>query len=146
MERGIRLLAAAVIALLAASCSKESGPVESMGAETLLTVEAGAPFQLKLGESVKLGSNGPSVFFASVGHDSRCPADVTCVWAGDAAVELRLGIDGVRRQVELHTSQEPRQAAIGDYLLVLDDLLPAPRSGTMPRSNDYVAVLRVATR
>jgi hypothetical protein len=48
----------------------------------------GEPFSLARGETVEI--DGLGVTFAAVLEDSRCPADVTCVWEGRASVNLNL--------------------------------------------------------
>jgi hypothetical protein len=146
METVVRRFAAVQLCLLAVACARDGGPVEASGSETLLAWAAGQPFEVKIGESVKLGIDGVTVSFHAVPSDSRCPADVNCVWDGDAVVELGFRSEGVRREVELHSEREPRQASIGDYLLMLEELRPVPHAGAAPASGDYVAVLRVTAR
>jgi hypothetical protein len=147
MEKRMRCLAGAVaLALLAAGCARSDGPVEVGGPERLLAIQPGEPFPVAIGERVKLGSDGPTVGFLAVPADDRCPADVVCVWAGDATVELTFRLDTMRRRLELHTGREPRQASAGDYLVSLDELRPAPLAGVDSRPADYVAVLRVTAR
>jgi hypothetical protein len=72
--------------------------------------------------------------------DSRCPADVVCVWMGDAAVRIsaqagRTSVDG-----ELHTGLEPRSLSIGGYVVSLLGLTPYPGTGD---SSTPTAILRV---
>ena len=47
-------------------------------------------FKLKAGKQVMLKGTRLRIKFAAVENDSRCPSDVTCVWAGNAAVQLQL--------------------------------------------------------
>jgi hypothetical protein len=146
MEMVVRSFAAVLLGLLAVACARAGGPVEASGSETLLAWTAGQPFEVKIGESVKLGIDGVTVSFHAVQSDSRCPGDVNCARGGDAVVELGFRSDGVRREVELHSEREPRQASIGDYLLMLEELRPVPHAGEAPATEDYFAVLRVTTR
>ena len=80
----------------------------------------GKPF----GSVVRLGlnqtvtySDGLKVTLIDIG-DSRCPAGVQCVWAGELSPEFRLsgGRFGAERTVILGTVRSPRQQE-GDYLL-----------------------------
>jgi hypothetical protein len=50
----------------------------------------GKPFFLEPGRTASLDEGGFGLVFQAVLGDSRCPLDVTCVWAGEASVELRL--------------------------------------------------------
>ena len=44
--------------------------------------------EIGLGESVQLPDQGIGISFDQVLEDSRCPANVVCVWAGEAVIEL----------------------------------------------------------
>lgn len=55
----------------------------------------------RLGETVRLG--GLRVRPIAVVEDSRCPRDVTCVWAG--RLRLRVAISGLREQPVLTQSE-----------------------------------------
>ena len=58
---------------------------------------------LEVGQRAVL-SGDIQVEFVRVVADSRCPSNVTCVWAGDAAVEIRMAErDSVSASV-LHTN------------------------------------------
>lgn len=63
-------------------------------------------------------------------RDSRCPADVQCVWAGDAVVSFAarsLSSNNQSPQVfELHTNLEPRHVAVGGYDVTLESVAPLP--------------------
>jgi hypothetical protein len=48
----------------------------------------GEEFALKFGQSAVAGENSLRVTFEAVKNDSRCPADVTCVWSGVVNVRL----------------------------------------------------------
>lgn len=53
------------------------------------TAMRGDTARVALGEAVAV--DGVEVRFARVAEDSRCPPDVSCVWAGRAHVELVVG-------------------------------------------------------
>lgn len=71
------------------------------------------------------------VIFHGVLNDSRCPPDVTCVWEGDA--EVNIGVappisNGDERLVVLHTNsgRGPDATALGpEHSLRLVELQPA---------------------
>ena len=86
---------------------------------------------------------GLTITFETVVEDSRCPIGVTCVWAGDAVVRIR--IDGPKieaRVYTLHTSERStREIWHGDVRVRLLALAPQPTTDGPPRAADYRATL-----
>ena len=111
-------------------------------ASSLTQVASGPDFTLEPGQTVQLAGTGVRVTFLEVANDSRCPVDVVCVTAGDAEVRLAVVGEGEDRTVSLHTTQEPRSAAIGAVRLELTGLLPSPRSTVTTRPEEYRARIR----
>lgn len=106
--------------------------------------------ELALGQSVNVslaGGGGPvdlTVTFEAVTGDSRCPSDVVCIWAGDAAVRLQLSGEATGDLV-LHTPTEtigPRSGVAGRFRVELLELTPQPHTGR-PRPPAYRATLRI---
>lgn len=90
----------------------------------------GYEFGLKTGESAGIEDENLEFTFIEVAGDSRCPADVTCIWAGEATFTVRISTDGFDEEVEvvqtgLTNGTEP--AEYGDYSVVFR-LLPYPMS------------------
>ena len=54
----------------------------------------GSPFQLRVGQTASVAPQGPIIEFVEVVEDSRCPANVTCVWAGRALILVRVSSSG----------------------------------------------------
>lgn len=78
--------------------------------------------------------------FLSVSADSRCPIDATCIWQGNAAVEIALGVGmGPSHPVTLNTSEGRPTAVFAGYRVTLAALLPAPRSDRQIAPKDYRA-------
>jgi hypothetical protein len=101
-----------------------------------------AEVTLEVGESRTVGS--AVVHFAGVANDSRCPSDVTCVWAGNAEVQLVVSPaagEGPSHQVLLNTGIDPRSGGALGLTLTLLDLTPTPVS-TQP-TKGYHAVIRI---
>lgn len=71
---------------------------------------------------------GPRITFVRVAEDSRCPTGVTCIWEGDALVELEIrGEDGGAETVTLHANPQFAQEATAHGLRVrLERLVPHP--------------------
>jgi hypothetical protein len=85
-----------------------------------------------LGERVQV--DGPAVTPVEVLEDSRCPADVQCVWAGRLRVRttIHLGAGDQTRELVLG---EPVQ--VGDGRLELVEASPAPTAGGAIAPADY---------
>jgi hypothetical protein len=101
-------------------------------------------FELKVGERVSV--EGLKINFEMVTEDSRCPVDVTCVWAGNAKVLLKLS--RLRRgaaQLKLNTGLEPRHLLYDGYDLKLIGISPPRKRAERIKRGDYVARL-VVTR
>lgn len=111
----------------------------------------GKPFELALGEKLYLPAADLTLRFVSVLEDSRCPADVQCIWAGrvvvviearadeEAPQELTLGLPGGI------TPDAPEQQALGAYTIRLVSVDPYPATSGGPPL-DYVVTLIVESR
>lgn len=103
-------------------------------------------FKLKIGESAK-ASEGLKIEFDSVTEDSRCPKGVTCVWAGNAKILLKVKKDaGKAADVELNTNINPKTSRYLEYELSLKELKPYPESNAAIKSSDYEVTLTVHKR
>ena len=59
-------------------------------------------------------SDGRLTFtFVRLVSESRCPANVVCVWEGDAAVRLRGASPDGSTEATIHTALEPKVFEIG---------------------------------
>ena len=85
--------------------------------------------------------------FAAVSDDSRCPTGVTCVWEGDAVVQLRVEAKG-DPAVDLQLHANPRfnqEGRAGALTLTLVRLEPVPQ-GDRPIPRDaYSATLQISS-
>lgn len=102
-------------------------------------------FELAVGERVDLSEQGAGVQFVGVTSDSRCPSDVFCVWAGDAAIALRLTGVPSTLDTTLHTTVDPNTVQIGALTLSVINLTPTPVSTTPTDPTKYRVRLRAAT-
>ena len=105
----------------------------------------GELFKLTRGESKLVAGTDLTVRFLRLVADSRCPAEVSCVWQGDGEIEVELGVGGRQSRVRLHThggAQYPSEASFAGYRAKLVDLAPAPANPPRPDS-EYVATLAV---
>ncbi|PPJ43137.1 hypothetical protein C0063_07955 [Pseudoxanthomonas sp. KAs_5_3] len=92
--------------------------------------------------------DGLSVQFVGY-RDSRCPADVTCVWAGEAHAFVWVSGPGMEPHVVSLPwngggAQRPQDAnRIGARTLWLEALEPRPRTDGKVSPGDYRVVLKV---
>jgi hypothetical protein len=109
--------------------------------------EADTLASLHIGESVTPPKSTTTITFTEVADDSRCPTNVTCVWAGDAAVTLRVQpAKGAAEVVTLHTGLANGQSATAAGLrLRLERLEPRPTFGKTLDRSTYVATIAIAT-
>lgn len=117
----------------ALSCAAAS-VVAAVGEDVVLTP----------GKSVRIGTSGARLSFDTVTADSRCATDVQCVWAGNAAVRVRVwGDTGAPRTVELNSTVAPKEALIDGYVLRFVALAPAPVSTASIKPADYRLTVRL---
>jgi hypothetical protein len=104
-------------------------------------------FEVRLGQQVSIEHEGLRVAFSSLIEDSRCPQGVTCVWAGNAKVLLRLGKAGKRAALmRLNTGLDPKHDSYRGYDVKLIGLTPYPKKDVRIKKRDYVATLVVSRR
>jgi hypothetical protein len=103
-------------------------------------------FGIMLGDTVWIQDELLRIDFQRVVEDSRCPEGVTCVWAGNAKVALR--VMKARRSSQtmmLNTMLNPKQGSYRGYEVRLVKLEPPRKKGVRLRRREYVATL-VVTR
>jgi hypothetical protein len=112
------------------------------------SVARGATASIPLGGTVRVEGTDVHVTFERVVQDSRCPRNVTCVWAGEATVELSVReADGAERLIAVVIpGGQGSAAAPGGTLLEAVGLSGPPALGAPDeglRLPDYVLRLRV---
>jgi len=103
---------------------------------------------LRVGETHEVAGGKGRVTFTGVAADSRCPKGVTCVWEGDAAVDLRVQPGSAEPvTVQLHTNDRfDREATAGGLRLRLESLDPYPDADRPIPAGDYRVVLSISTQ
>jgi hypothetical protein len=122
--------------LLATACATATGAVRPVG----LNQET----ELAPGQSVQSGAL--RVTFTRVGDDSRCPADVVCVWEGDASVKIEVSEqpgDPVARELHTSGSAGARSITYGAFQIELLQLTPQTRSQQPIPEKDYRLTLKI---
>ena len=132
----MRLFLLASCLLAAAACAEERpvGPTATLNQQ----------FTLPRGENISINGTSVRLQFVEVTGDSRCPADVVCIQAGDAIVHIRALEGGAAADYALHTGDSARAVATHRQLRVeLVRLDPYPFSGRTIGQADYRATLKV---
>jgi hypothetical protein len=124
------LLIASLVCLLAACDEAPTSATAPIDQEFVL-----APGQSSVVEEI-------DVRFIRVAADSRCPADVVCVSAGDAQVQIMVTSEAQSREYELHTRDKSPVAHDG-YAINLMKVEPYPYSSKKIEPDDYRVTLKV---
>ena len=108
------------------------------------SVEAGSPFDLRVGEEAAIAGTDVRIRFDGVRQDSRCPSNVQCVWAGDAEAAFRITTPAGSTDLVLHTNGQPRSANAGGHLIRLESVRPHPAEGSSIPPDEYIVTLAVS--
>lgn len=94
---------------------------------TDLGFEVGQSFDLAF-DQTGISSNGQiEVHFKNVASDSRCPADVQCIWEGEATIDLAVKVNSVMEEISLSTHPDFGQRdTVSQFIFTLLDLQPYP--------------------
>lgn len=132
--------AAAGILLTIISCGSQSQVPAGANVQELPPGEV----TLRAGEERAIA--GARIAFLAVQGESRCPADVQCVWEGDATAVVRVSPatgEGPSHELRLHTTVDPKSGDALGLRVTLVSLAPVPRSAQPTRPEDYVVKLEV---
>ncbi|OGO06412.1 MAG: hypothetical protein A2Y92_02645 [Chloroflexi bacterium RBG_13_57_8] len=118
-----------IVVVLLAGCG---GPSDQ------LNPAIGEKFMLSIGQSASIKGENLVVRFVEVVGDSRCPQDVTCIWAGEATSLIEITFSGNTYQKALTQPglTEPPQTDFQNYLIMFD-LQPYPRANVTTEKKDY---------
>ena len=113
-----------------ASCSPGQGEAR---------VRLDEEFSLSVGQRARIEGEDLRIEFLEVVADSRCPKDVTCIWAGEVRCLVEIVSSGSSERVELTqpglTSEPSRQAIKGYELSFAVD--PYPQQGKQISRDGY---------
>jgi hypothetical protein len=109
--------------------------------------QTGSRLTLRAGEEKRDARSKIRVRFIAVTEDSRCPEDTTCVWAGNAKVNVKVRRGaGAWKSIELNTTIAPATVAFEGYEIALADLTPLPRTDTPTDPKRYAATVTIDRR
>ncbi len=101
-----------------------------------------APFELKSQQYVEIPAENLTITFLKVVEDSRCPSDVTCVWAGKADLIFDI-LKNQSKEITLSTYTNNTLNVFDKYKIQLIDVKPYPTSTKTIKPEDYVAILKI---
>jgi hypothetical protein len=132
----------------AAACSSAVAPARDASPVGASAQSGSAPrtdtVSIQLGKTAVLDGGRLEVKFETRVTDSRCPANVVCVWAGDAFVRVTTRVAGGSASTnDLHSTTPPTSFKVDRYTVSMVGLTPYP--GTGHDSDTPVLILRVAS-
>ena len=144
--RALTLSFAVLCATIAAAGACAAASTPGAARATAARGVAEVAVTLRIGESASPQGFGVTITLLDVTDDSRCPADATCIWAGDATVNLRIERpDAAATVVELHTGLADRRTAAASGLrLTLSRLDPLPVAGQPVPREGYRAAIAIS--
>ena len=108
-----------------------------------LSVTMGQQFPLHVGQSASVAGVSSVITLRAVRNDSRCPSGTQCPQAGNAEVVLDVAQAGGAPSSVTLNSTPPGERTLGNGILRLISLSPAPMAGTTIDQSAYVATLCV---
>ena len=136
-----------LVGLLLAACGNEaSTPIRTstLSPESgMRQVEGTDPFTIDAGESVQVTMASMVLAFEGVNQDSRCPSDVTCVTAGNAALALSASADEVESVSFVVTLGGDATEDFRGHTITVLSLSPHPVSTSTIEPHEYQASMTV---
>lgn len=114
----------------------------SAGAPASHVASLDQDFQLAPRERAVFAQQKLTVEFLRVIEDSRCPIDVTCVWAGEVKVLLSTRIDAA--EAVQHEIKAGEHATLGEFRLFVVQVQPERMSTREISPEEYRVTLRVS--
>jgi hypothetical protein len=120
------------------SCAEDSDCLDaSVGEEIIIQVF----------ETATYCNENLSITFNAYPNESRCPSNITCVWAGFVEAELLVNLEGkdtvLKLSTEPNVSDIPVQATVRDYSIKLIDVIPYPATNVRIDPNQFKVILSV---
>lgn len=101
----------------------------------------GETFSLNLNQKKQAAAEAISVQFLAVLEDSRCPSDVTCIWAGEVKVSLALSKNQAaaeEKEILMSGGAESAQIKWEGYTIELLDVAPYPKSDQITTGQNVI--------
>jgi hypothetical protein len=139
----IFLILIGFLAITLASLEQESFAQSS--APMIIEANLDSEFVLQINQSAEIKSEELKITFLNVTSDSRCPSDVTCIWQGQAGIELDVQKGEVESTISLSIGGDssPEESIFNAYLIQLVDVSPYPVSTKNIQSDEYTATINI---
>ena len=109
------------------------------GSALIAEAQTTQQFSLPAGKQKIVTRDKIKIKFVSV-EDSRCPQGVTCVWAGNAKVTIKVtNRKGESKTFDLNTNLEVRSVKFEDYEIKLVSVEPYPKANAPTGATGYTA-------
>src|SRR3989304_8015878 len=139
----IFLILIGFLAITLASLEEESFAQSS--APISIEADLDSEFLLQINQSAEIKSEDMKITFLNVTSDSRCPSDVTCIWQGQAGIEIDVQKGEVESTVSLSIGGDssPKESIFNAYLIQLVELSPYPISTKNMQPEDYTVTIKI---
>ena len=135
----MRLVLSAVFAMIITS----SMVLPHAFSEDVSNTQLGTNFDISTNQTLSIQPQGIMIQLVNV-TDSRCPSDVTCIWAGQVSVDLALQMNENNNLLTLVSSAGNSSAkSFSNYVVHLVKVDPYPTSTKHLQLSDYVITLKV---
>lgn len=137
-----------VIIIFHSGCNNTDNHVSDDGQEEdFIPAELNSQFQLKVNQTALIESENIKVKFLDVTEDSRCPSDVTCIWAGQVKILVNVLKNDQNMGDLTLTGQAGDELAVGTFdgfSIKLIKVDPYPVSTKKIELTEYIATLVVS--
>lgn len=132
------ILSFILIFIISSGCSETKNTITEP--ETSQKYNLDTQIKLAINQNLLIESEGLKVKFLKVTEDSRCPSDVTCIWAGQVGVLVNVSQNGKDLgdiNLVLGPDKELAEKKINGYLIRLVKVDPYPISTKKIEPSDY---------
>ena len=130
-----------------AACSSAVAPARDASGLEASSAQTGSrsdTLSIRIGQSASFDGGRLEIKFESHGPDSRCPANATCVWAGDVGARITTRVAGGAATIpDLHSTLDPKKLKVDRYTISMIGLTPYP--GTGRDADTPVLILHVSS-
>lgn len=137
LKYSFHLVAIMAFALLSSSCTSQADEVKT---------RLGEEFSLRIGQTASIEEENLEIRFCEVVEDSRCPKNVTCVWAGRVSCIVGVSDSGSSYKMVLTEpglSDQYAKETYKEYRLAFH-VDPYPEAGKKISEDEYRLLLIVS--
>jgi len=140
MKRHLTFTLAAAAALAACSSAAAPGGDNSTPSTSQTPSRVVDTLEIGLGQSATFDGGRLEIRFEARVSDSRCPANVVCVWQGDAHAKIVTRVaGGAPVTSSLHSTLEPRKVTVDRYTISMVGMTPFPGTGRDSQTPTLIA-------